>query len=311
MEKVTILSHTNQDTDATCASLALAEFLTKAKLYRATAKISHKPNRETKYVLKRFKQKSPSKVTQKKKPEKVFLVDFNEEEQSPLPFKKIDIEGLIDHHKLNITFSKDYPIIFRVEPIGSSSSIVFKMFKDYDIKITKNTAGLLLAGIISDTLEFSSPTTTIEDEKIAKELEKTANVKSKELAKAMFEAKSDLTGMSAKKIITTDYKEFHFGKIKTGIGVLETVNPKAAFKIERQLRKALSEYKKKQKLDLIFFGLVDIIENNTDLLIIGEEEEQAAQKVFNKEQLDNGIMRLDGVVSRKKQIVPEFTKHLK
>ena len=310
MEKVTVIGHKNQDTDSTCAALALAEVLTKAKIFDAKAKIPDALNRETEYVLNRFKVKKPCKF-KLKKGEKLFLVDFNEEEQSPAPFKDVSIEGLVDHHKLKLCFDKDYPIIFRVEPIGSSSSIVAKMFFDHEVALSKQTAGLILSGIVSDTLNFSSPTTTLEDIALGKKLAKLAGVKIKELAEAMFEAKSNLKGISPKKLITTDYKEFRFSKYKTGIGVIETVNPAAALAMEQALRKALSEYKKAQKVNLIFLGLVDILNNNTDLILIGQEEEDAARKVFKGARVNDGIMHLKGVVSRKKQIVPEFTSKLK
>lgn len=308
LKKITVLGHKNQDTDATVAAIGLAELFKAAGLFRAVAKIADQPNRETAYVLKRFGVNQPGTFSPKKD-EAVFLVDFNEETQSPAPFKEVQIEGLVDHHKLNICFSKDYPVMFRVEPVGSSSTIVAKMHRDYGIKPTKTIASLLLSGILSDTLKFSSPTTTAEDIKIAKELARTAKVSISELAQKMFEAKSDLRGMAGNDIITMDYKEFVFGKHKTGIGVLETVNPSSALKIEKEIRTALSEYKKKQKIDLIYFGLVDIIKNSTTLLLIGKEEEEVAEKVFGKIAKD-GAMLLPDVVSRKKQIVPAFMSKL-
>lgn len=311
MQKITILGHTNQDTDATCAAIALEELFNKAGIYKAKAKITDTPNRETKFVFEKLGIKKPGKFKPQAK-EVVFLVDFNEESQSPLPFKKAQLEGLVDHHKLEIRISKDYPIIFRVEPVGSSSTIVYKMYKDYGVEITKTIASLLLCGIVSDTLNLSSPTTTEEDKKIAKELAIISKEDVSRLADEMFFAKSNLKGISPKNIITTDYKEFKFGKQKTGIGVLETVNLSGAQKMEREIRKALSELKKKKELDLIFFALVDIIKSNASLILIGKEEEDAARKAFGSDkQISDGIMHLPGVVSRKKQMVPNFMKKIK
>ncbi|MBD3300217.1 MAG: manganese-dependent inorganic pyrophosphatase [Candidatus Moranbacteria bacterium] len=311
MEKVTILGHTNQDTDATCAAICLEELLNKAKLFKAQAKISEKPNNETKFILKKFKIDKPALFKKPTKKEKVFLVDFNEESQSPVEFKKVEIEGLVDHHKLDICFKKDYPVIFRVEPIGSSCSIVTKMFKDYGLKISKKTASLLLCGILSDTLKFSSPTTTNEDKKLAKELADLAKINPNQLAKEMFEAKSDLTGILPKDIITTDYKEFKFGSKKTGIGVFETVDVKPIFEMEQKIRKALSQKKSKDNLDLMFFGAVDILKNQTSLILIGKNEEETAKKTFQNFKVENAVMQMPGVVSRKKQLVPEFIKKIK
>ncbi|MBU2025704.1 MAG: manganese-dependent inorganic pyrophosphatase [Patescibacteria group bacterium] len=310
MKKVIIISHKNQDTDSVAASMALAELFGRKKIYQARAAVFGSLNRETEYVLNRFNLKKPQKVALSKK-QPVFLVDFNEKEQSPAAFSGLVIEGLVDHHKLNMCFSKEYPVIFRVEPVGSSCTIVGKMYRDYGAEPDKKTAGLLVSGIVSDTLKFSSPTTTEEDEKLARELARKHGINIEKLAREMFEAKSDLSGISANKLITMDYKEFKFAKFKTGIGVLETVNPKMALQREREIRKALSEHKRKSRIDLVFFGLVDIVNNNTDLILIGEPEEQAAIKVFKKYPVKDGIMRLLGVVSRKKQLVPEFEKKLK
>jgi manganese-dependent inorganic pyrophosphatase len=311
MEKLTILGHLNQDTDATCAALGLEEFLNKTKQFQAKVKISDKPNKETEYVLKKFKVKTPTKFTKSNKKEKVFLVDFNEESQSPISFKKAEIEGLVDHHKLDICFKKDYPVTFRVEPIGSSSSIVAKMFLEKELKMSKKIAGLLLSGILSDTLKFTSPTTTEEDKKIAQELAKKAEIKIDKYATKMFEAKSDLTGITPQKLITTDYKNFEFGKKKTGIGVFETVLPDKPLEMEDQIRKALISHKEKENLDLIFFAVVDILKNKSFMLVLGTEEEKALKKTFPNFKIKNQIMEMPEIVSRKKQLVPEFMKKIK
>ncbi len=310
MEKITVLGHKNQDTDATCAAMAMAELLNKTKQWEATAKISERPNQETAYILKHFKIKAPAKLKPGKE-KAFFLVDFNEEEQSPIPFNKIEIEGLVDHHKLKIKLDKDYPIIFRVEPLGSACTIIAKIYQDYGVVLNKKTATLLLCGIISDTLKFASPTTTKEDRQIAKELANIAKIDTEELAGKMFEAKSDLSKLSPQEIINADYKEYRLDKKKIGIGVLETINPASALKKERKIRRALSESKKQNNLDFIFFGIVDILKKNTSFLLMGEEEEKLAVKAFGKGKIINGTINLPGITSRKKQIVPAFTKALK
>ncbi|MEA3273180.1 MAG: manganese-dependent inorganic pyrophosphatase [Patescibacteria group bacterium] len=310
MKRITILGHKNPDTDAVFSAIALAELFNKTEQYKATAKIANTPNKETAYALKRFKIKTPTKL-KPRKGETLFLVDFNEEEQSPVPFKNIEIEGIVDHHKLNIKIEKDSPAIFRIEPLGSSCSIVAKMYRDYRIKINKKIASILLSGIISDTLKLSSPTTTKEDKQIANELAKIAGIETDELATKMFEAKSSLDKLSPKKIITTDYKEYQFKQQKTGIGVLETIDPSSAFKKEREIRRTLSEYKKKHHLDFIFFGIVNILEHSTSFLLIGKEEEELVAKAFGRRKIKDGIATLPGVTSRKKQIVPALMQILK
>ena len=309
LKKITVIGHRNQDTDATMAAIALADLLTKTKQGKAAAKIADPPNRETLHVMKTLGIKKPGSFKAEKN-EAVFLVDFNEESQSPIPFSDTQIEGLVDHHKLNINFSKEYPIMFRVEPVGSSSTIVAKMHFDYGVRPEKKIASALVAGIVSDTLKFTSPITTDEDKKIGKKLAKIAGINIDKLADGMFKAKSDLRGMSGKDIITMDYKEFVFGNRKTGIGVLETVNAEAPLKMEKEIRNALAAYKKERGLDLIFFGSVDIIKQITTLLLLGKEEEETAKLVFAKN-ISAGKMELPGVVSRKKEIVPPCMEKLK
>ena len=303
---IIVIGHKNPDTDTIVSAIVWAEFLNisgkKAKAYRAG-----ELNFETKYVLTRFKQKAPALVGDLENKE-VFLVDHGELKQSPEGIEKAKIIGVLDHHRL-AGIATTEPTYYRCEPIGSTSSLIAKIFNETGKKINKKQASLLLSGIISDTLKFTSPTTTDEDKKIGKQLQKIAGININELANKMFESKSSLKGMSLEDILQKDYKEFEFGRQKIGIGVYETASVSAFDKMKSKIFDNLAKLKTQRKMDLIYFGVIDILKHEGFLYLIGEKEKEIAQKAF-KGKIENNIMRVPGLVSRKKQMVPVLAKIL-
>jgi len=158
-------------------------------------------------------------------------------------------------------------------------------------------------------LNLNSPTTTAEDKKLVKELNKLAKLNLKEFVADLFAAKSSLQGISLETLITQDYKDFKMGKYKVGIAVWETTNPESVLAEKENLIKLLAEKKAQDKLDRIIFMLVDIIKQNSLLFIVSEEEQELLKKVFARK-ISGNEMFLPGVVSRKKQIVPQLTEAL-
>jgi len=296
-----IISHKNPDADSIAASLAYAD-LKKQLGEKVQAKRLGLINNETKFILSFFNIKPP-KLIKSVKNKQVILLDHGDSSQSALDLEKAEILEIIDHHYVG-DIKTEKPILYRAEPIGSTSSIIFKLFKEQKIKISKKTAGLLLAGIISDTLFLSSPTTTQEDRQIAKKLAKIAQVSAKDLAKKIFKAKSNISGKSAKDIVFGDYKEFKFNKTKFGVGVLETTNPDAIKPMQEKILKLLKTIKMP-----VFFAVIDILKQNAILYLAKDKEKELAQKAFQKN-IKNNIMFLPGVVSRKKQIIPRLAKIL-
>ena len=210
-------------------------------------------------------------------------------------------------HKLSIVTEK--PIFCRMEPIGSTSSLVAKMFFERGAEISEACAKLLLAGILSDTLNLTSPTTTQEDKELAEKLNNIAKLNIEEFVGEMFDAKSNLEGISLQDIITLDYKTFEMGKYNVGIGTWETTNPQSVNVKKQQILQALVEKKNTDKVDHMFFMVVDIIKGNCQLYIISEAEKVLAEKVFGGI-VEEEIMFLPGVVSRKKQIVLPLAEEL-
>ena len=296
-----ICGHKNPDTDSIVSAIVMEDYFKKLGEKTKAVRVG-KINRETEFVLKQAKIKSPNLV--KSLAEKqMFLVDHNELEQAGEGIDKAKIIGVLDHHRLSGDIKTSLPIYFRVEPVGCASTLIFKLFQEKEILLNKKQAFLLLCAILSDTLKFNSPTTTKEDIKIAKKLSEICKENINKLAEKMFKAKSDISGINLNDLILQDYKKYSEKNASFGIGVCETVLPETVLEKKQEILKLLSKIKKQKKLDLIFFAVVDIIKKQTHLFVVGEAEKLIAEKSFNKKSKDNLIF-LPGIVSRKKQIVP-------
>jgi len=301
-----LVSHKNPDTDSIVSSLVMKDFLKKSGQKVKACRIGE-VNKETAYVLDYLKEKAPVLI-KNVAGKKLFLVDHNELEHGGKGMEKAEIVGVLDHHRLG-GIETVFPIFSRIEPLGSTSTLVFKMFKEKGFALQKKQAALLLVGIISDTLKFVSPTTTKEDKKIAKELEKISSENIDKLAAEMFKARFDMSGINLKDLLTKDYKEFKLGNLVVGIAVWETPSIQGIFEKKTKIVEELKKIKKQRKINLIYFGTLDILKRDCNLFIIGEEEKRVAEKAFGKKEKED-IIYLPGVISRKKQIVPKFAKVL-
>jgi len=306
MSSIIIVGHKNPDTDTVVASLVWGDYL-KRKGYWPKVCRAGQLNYETKFVLKYFHQNQPPLIKNLAK-KKVFLIDHNEASQAVDGLDKAQLVGILDHHKLGGLKTAE-PIFCRIEALGSSSTLVAKIFLENNYKLNKKQAGLLLAGIISDTLNFHSPTTTLEDKKIARYLAKISQIKINQLAKEMFQAKSNLAGYRLIDLVTADYKEFEFGQTKFGLGVWETVNPQSILDLKEKIFLALKKLKEKQKIDLVFFAAVDILKQKSFFFLLDEREKDIIQQAFRLKSVDE-ITELDGIVSRKKQMIPAIAQVL-
>ena len=314
MKSIIVIGHKNPDTDSIVSSLVFADFLKKVKKpILGFSDFKVKParagflNKETKFVLDYFKQKSPVLIKNLKNKD-VILVDHGEFSQSVKGIEQANIVGVLDHHKLGGIESVS-PVFYRNEPIGSTSTIIAKMFLENNFSFDKKTAGLLLSAILSDTLKLTSPTTTNEDKEIVKILAKASKENVNKLAQKIFEAKSDIKGVSIGELVSRDYKEYKGGKISFGIGVCETARPQEIKEKKEEIFSALKKLKKKRKVKLMFFTLVDILKKNSEVFLLAEKEKSVAEKIFKKKAKEN-LLFLPGLISRKKQMVPLMVSFL-
>ncbi|UJR11615.1 hypothetical protein I4U23_015797 [Adineta vaga] len=301
--QVFVFGHINPDTDAITSALVLADYLLRkkinAKAYRLGAL-----NTETKLVIKKAGIQAPEMLPSNL-PEgtQVALVDHNESQQSMINLKNMSIKYVIDHHRLG-DLTTLVPIYLRFEPVGSTGTILTKLYRENKMRIHKNIAILLVSAILSDTLSFRSATTTNEDRSMVKYLlpiAKIVNITS--YANEMFAAKSDLTNYSIEEILLLDFKTFIFNDQIWGIGVAETFYPDYILKRKDELLQAMMNEKRKSQLTGILFAIIDITKVRNLMIILDELESMVVQKAFNVN-VEDGIADLGSRISRKKDIVP-------
>ena len=232
----------------------------------------------------------------------VILVDHNERAQAVDGLEQAEILEIIDHHRIG-SLETVGPVYFRNVPVGCTATILYQMYKEQGVTPTKQVAGLLLSAILSDTLMFRSPTSTVLDEATAKALAELAGEDIPAYAEQMFEAGADLTGRDAEDVFRSDFKAFSRGDVKFGVGqsIYMTDNSRAA--AEALVRPFLPEASRREGLPLIFYMFTDMKTQSTDLMVFGFDAEEIVRDAFHVEVKD-GMAVLPGVVSRKKQLIP-------
>ena len=298
-----IIGHKNPDTDTTCSGIAYQNFLAKQGV-ESQAFALGRLNKETEFVLEQFGVEAPEQITELPHGTEIILLDHNEEKQSIDNIKDLDIVEIIDHHKVKI--ETDKPISIFIKPLGSSCSIIAEKYFDNNVELTKSIAGLLLSGIISDTLFFRSPTTTDVDKMLADKLNDIVGIDDlEEFSLQLFNAKSNLGNIEVEDLIRLDYKSFTFKDGEYGIGVMETTNVDFGLDRKDEIVAKLKEIKTKDGLQGVFFVIVDILNEKSYTLGAGDEEITLFTKLFEVEN-QNGVLFVDKLVSRKKQIIPVF-----
>lgn len=307
MIEIKVVWHKIPDTDCTLAAIIFADYLNKKKIYSATAYIQWKLNKETEYLLELLDIATPEIKNSFPANTKVALVDHNEDFQTLENIKELEVEYIIDHHKID--FASSAPLNIRMEPICSTCSILYKMYLEAWFEIDKKIGTMMLAWILSDSLLFKSATTTKVDVEIAEKLKEITGISDLEaFAMPMFDAKSDLWDMDPIDLIKYDYKEFDFNWKKAGVWTLETTNPNYALGRKDEILKAMQTIKNSDKLDFIFLSIVDIIWEKNISIVLDWADSQVASEVFEAEVKDN-LIDLKRRLSRKKQVIPDLTEY--
>lgn len=307
MEKVLIFGHKNPDTDTICSAIAYANLKQKLGVEAEAVRLGQ-VNGETQFALDYFKTEAPRLVAHvSEEAENVILVDHNERQQSADDIEKVKVVEVIDHHRV-ANFESADPLYFRVEPVGCTATILNKMYKENNVAIDKNIAGLMLSAIISDSLLFKSPTCTEQDVAAAKELAAIAEVDADVYGLDMLKAGADLSSKTIAELISLDAKEFQMGSSKVEIAQVNTVDVNEVLLRQAELEAALSGKITEKNLDLFVLVITDILTNDSAALVLGKEA-SAVEEAFNVT-LSNNTAQLKGVVSRKKQVVPVLTNVL-
>lgn len=295
MEKILIFGHQNPDTDTICSAIAYADLKNKLGFNAEPVRLGQ-VNGETQYALDYFKQESPRLVeTAANEVNGVILVDHNERQQSIKDIEEVQVLEVIDHHRI-ANFETAEPLYYRAEPVGCTATILNKMYKENNVKIEKEIAGLMLSAIISDSLLFKSPTCTDQDVAAAKELAEIAGVDAEEYGLNMLKAGADLSKKTVEELISLDAKEFTLGSKKVEIAQVNTVDIEDVKKRQAELEAVISKVVAEKNLDLFLLVITDILENDSLALAIGNEAAKV-EKAFNVT-LENNTALLKGVVSR-------------
>ena len=238
----------------------------------------------------------------------IILVDHNEKSQAVDGIGEAEILEIIDHHRLG-SLETVSPVYFRNQPLGCTSTIIYQMYQEQGVEIPKEIAGLLLSAIISDTLMFRSPTCTPFDKGVAKRLAEIADVDIEDHAKKIFRAGSDFKNKTTEEIFYQDFKIFHTEDCDFGVAQISAMSGEELEQIGEQLRPFLPQVLGEKRLNMVYVMLTDILEESSKIIFAGEDAGKILAHAFKKQEDADGIL-LDGIISRKKQMIPTLMNEM-
>lgn len=301
---ICVVGHKNPDTDTVASAIAVADLYTKRGM-EAKPVIQGEIAPETKFVLDKFGFASPEILTDAAG-QKIVLVDHTDLSQSMENLDKAEILGVVDHHKLGDVTTPN-PLEMWVWPVGCSATVIEAMYTFYGIEIPKNIAGILLCAILSDTVMYKSPTCTDADKKAVDSLAKIAGVADPmALGMDMFKVKSAVEGTPIRDLVFRDYKDFNMSGKKVGIGQLEVIDLAMLDAMKGDLLEDIQKVKAEKGNHSVFLLLTDIMKEGSEMLI-SSDDPAVVEKAFAVKPEGTSVW-LPGVMSRKKQVVPNFEK---
>ena len=308
MEKeIFIFGHKNPDTDSICASLVKERLDRKNECNNTVAKRLGKVNKETQYVLDYLNIEAPEMLDKIEDGQEVCLVDHNEFNQSVEGIENAKILSVTDHHRI-ANFETSEPLYYTAKPYGCTCTILFEEYKAQGHEINKEEAILMASSIISDTLLLKSPTTTEHDKKALTELEKIAGIDINKYGLDMLKAGTDLGDFTAEELVNLDAKNLDKDGAKFVIAQVNTVSIEDVLKRQKDLESAINSEIEKKGLQLFVLAITDILNSNSEIIALGKRID-AVEKAFDVKLEDNKAF-LQGVVSRKKQLLPNIDKNM-
>ena len=301
MKNTYVFGHKNPDTDSIISSIVMTDLEKKMGNENVQACRIGNINKETEYILNYFNVQAPTLIESVTSDDTVILVDHNGFGQSIDGIKDTKILKVVDHHNVS-GFETSYPLYYMAQPVGCTATILYELFVMNNYEISKTNAGLLLSAIISDTLLFKSPTCTPKDVKVAEELAKIAEIDIQSYGLDMLKAGTDLSSFTSEELINIDSKEYSFNSNKIQIAQVNTACIDDVLKNKESIEKAINDFIAKNGINLFIFAITDIIENNSQVICLGNRTD-IFEKAYNLK-LEDNMAFLPGVVSRKKQIVP-------
>lgn len=302
---IKVFGHKAPDTDATGSAIIWSWFLG-TKDVEATPYVLGSPNTEAAFVLKRWGFETPDLLEDVSADDMVVIVDTNNPAELPDNINEATIVEIIDHHMLVGGLKTNQPINITIEPVASTATVMANMMGDDLAGAPDAIKGLILSCILSDTLEFRSPTTTDTDVDLARLLATELGIDGTEYAAEMFAAKSDVSHYSDAELLRLDSKKFEVGGTNFRISVLETTSPETVLSRKASLIKTMATVATEDGVDQVLLFVVDILNEEATLLIPNDAVKQVAEKSFDTKVSGDTVV-LPGIVSRKKQIIPNLT----
>ena len=300
-----VFGHKSPDTDSTGSPIIWAWYLNEVKGGNAEAVLLGEPNTEAAFVLKKWDLPKPRIISSVDADQPVIIVDTNNPAELPDNINDADIQAIIDHHKLVGGLETKGPINITVRPLACTATIMQNLMGDNAAKMPDWAKGTMLSCILSDTLEFRSPTTTEQDKALAEKLAAELKLDLSAYAAELFAAKSDVSAFSDAELIRMDSKEYAVGNTKFRVSVLETTAPNIPLDRKASLMASMGDVAKEDGVDEVLLFVVDILKEEATLLVPNDTVKSVAEKSFGATVSGDTVV-LPGIMSRKKQIIPNL-----
>lgn len=300
-----VFGHKSPDTDSTGSPIIWAWYLNEIKGVKAEAVLLGEPNTEAKFMLDKWSLSMPRVLGKLEADQPVVIVDTNNPAELPDNINDADITAIIDHHKLVGGLETKGPIEIRIEPLACTATLMWKMIGKDMAQAPSAIKGAMLSCILSDTLEFRSPTTTQEDKAIAYDLARDLGIDIPLYAAEMFEAKSDVSAFSDAELLRMDSKEYTVDGTEFRVSVLETTAPRIVLDRKDSLMTSMKQVAKEDGADEVLLFVVDILNEEATMLVPNDRVKGVAEKSFGVKVTGDTVV-LPGVMSRKKQIIPNL-----
>jgi manganese-dependent inorganic pyrophosphatase len=301
-----VFGHKSPDTDSTGSPIIWAWYLSEIQGIPAQANLLGEPNNEALFMLQHWQLDKPEIISEVAPGAPVVIVDTNNPAELPDAINQADIRAVIDHHKLVGGLETKAPIDITIRPLACTATIMHDLMGADAAKMPRAVKGAMLSCILSDTLAFRSPTTTDHDRALAEALAEELSVNLSEYAAQMFAAKSDVSAFSDVELLRMDSKSFPVGDQTLRVSVLETTAPHVVLARKAALMAAMGPVALEDNVDQVLLFVVDILAEEATLLVPNEAVKSIAEKSFDV-CVDGDSVVLPGVMSRKKQIVPQLT----
>lgn len=301
-----VFGHKSPDTDSTGSPIIWAWYLNEIQGIPAQANLLGEPNNEALFMLEHWQLEKPEIIFEIAPAAPVIIVDTNNPAELPDAINQADIRAVIDHHKLVGGLETKAPIDITIRPLACTATIMHDLMGADAAKMPRAVKGAMLSCILSDTLAFRSPTTTDHDRALAEALAKELSVNLSDYAGQMFAAKSDVSAFSDAELLRMDSKSFPVGDQTFRVSVLETTAPHVVLARKAALMEAMGRVAQEDNVDQVLLFVVDILAEEATLLVPNEAVKSVAEKSFDV-CVDGDSVVLPGVMSRKKQIVPQLT----